>query len=218
MKVRGGQCDVPQRRHLENVLVRHRLCNTESTLVVGRQKVRSWLLHDTERRVHAAPYVDSAVARGTPLVDERPQSALLPRGERRSLASQISVERRIWRDERRLEDGYCLLRVRERKGIRLSRKCTLECSDVTRDGGKLLADMLLWGSHLDRIHHRTSCLRFEILGPPVPKLCGAEYRIENGGCVPSAALPPMADGSLLGVDPAEPYVVAGVAADRVACR
>src|SRR5512132_4150945 len=70
MEIGGGQFDVAQGRHLEDVLVARRFRNRESTLVVGRQNVGAWPLDDPERSIHAAADVDAVVATGAALIDK----------------------------------------------------------------------------------------------------------------------------------------------------
>ena len=71
--------------------------------------------------------------------------------------------------------------------------------------------------HLDRIDHRAAGLLFEILGPAVPELGLVEDGVENRGGVAPAMLPAMTEGGRFGVGAAKPDIVAGAAADGVAC-
>ena len=159
------------------------LGDLEPALVIRRQDVGAGPLDHAERGVHAAADVDAVVAAGAALVDEQPQTLLLLRRKRVRVAPQVTVERRVRRDQGRLEYGDRLLDIVDRERIGVAREGLLEHRHIARNAAQLLDHMLVGGSHLDRVDHRPACLLLEILGPPVPELGGVEYRIETVGAL-----------------------------------
>ena len=127
-----------------------------------------------------------------------------------------TIERRVRRNQRGFENSDGFLRVCKRDRIRLAWKRPGESVMITGYAFQLLRHMRGRRRHLQRIDHRAAGLLLQIFGPPVPELRRVENRVQHGGRVPPAVLPPVTDGGRLSVRASEAEIVASVAADDMA--
>jgi hypothetical protein len=116
------------------------------------------------------------VTAGTALIDEEFQALLLFRSERVGIATEILIEGGIRRDERRFERRDGGHHVGHGDSILVAWKRGLKKLRVTGNALEHLEGMLMGYPHFDGILDRTTSLRLQVSGTPIPEL----RHVENG--------------------------------------
>src|SRR5687768_9658648 len=111
------------------------------------------------------------------------EAALLRRGQRVRLATQILIEPRVRRNQRSLECLNCASHILEGDWIIFTRERRFEVPDVSGNAAKRFHRSDRGAVHLHSGLHRAHCLLLQIPCSSVPKLSYVEDRVQHSGAI-----------------------------------
>ena len=174
------------------------------------------LFDDSKWRVRLTADIDARVAGGAALIDKQLQTFFLICGQSIRIATEVFVERRVWREKGPFECGNGRRRIGDGDRVRLRWESIFELLRIARNALQHCDDMLDARTHFQRVLHRAAGLLLQVCRPAVPKLRLIEHGVEYRWRIPAALLRFMTDRRRQSINAAKPDLMAGVAADVVA--